>query len=79
VVEVDPQRLALLAETDARLLLAGRPLVLRMLVPHFPALGVGVLRVLRVNPGAGDDAPGVRYELTVGYERYERRRAALPT
>jgi hypothetical protein len=40
--------------------------------PPFPALGVGVLRVLRVRD------VGEATELVAGYERYERVPAAPP-
>ena len=58
--------LTLLPEVAARAALAGRPLVLRLLTPPYPALGVGVLRVLRVTERDGLS------ELVAGYERYER-------
>ncbi len=58
--------LALLPETEARERLADRPLDFRVLQPPFPALGVGVLRVLRVSER--DD----RTEIVAGYDRYER-------
>ncbi len=58
--------LALLPECEARALLGGRPLRLHVLRPPYPALGVGVLRVLRV---AERDT---WREIVAGYERYER-------
>jgi hypothetical protein len=58
--------LVLLPETAVRALLRDRTLTLRLLLPPYPALGVGVLRVLRV---AERDAGT---EIVAGYERYER-------
>jgi hypothetical protein len=55
-----------LPEVDARRLLAARNLRFRLLAPPFAALGVGVLRVLRVAER------GARTEIIAGYERYER-------
>jgi len=57
---------ALLPECEARALLGGRPLRLLVLRPPYPALGVGVLRVLRV----AERDPVC--EIVAGYERYER-------
>jgi hypothetical protein len=57
---------ALLPEAEARALLAGRQLRFRLLAPPWPALGVGLLRVLRVSERAD------RTEIVAGYERYER-------
>ena len=54
-------------EPLARRALADRPLRLRMLVPPYPALGAGALRVLRVREG------DQYLEVVAGYERYERR------
>ena len=54
-------------ESLARRALAGRPLRLRMLVPPYPAFGVGTLRVLRIR----EHEPYL--EVVAGYERYERR------
>ncbi|MGP6156174.1 MAG: hypothetical protein ACLPYS_01325 [Vulcanimicrobiaceae bacterium] len=62
----EPNALTLLAENEARRALAGRTLVMRLLAPPFPALGVGMLRTLRVAE-RGDCT-----ELVAGYERYER-------
>jgi len=61
-----PRPLALLPEAEARLVLAGRDLIFRLLTPPFVALGVGTLRVLRVVER------GARTEIIAGYERYER-------
>jgi hypothetical protein len=58
--------LTLLPEVEARALLAGRELSLRVLRPPYPALGLGVLRVLRVSER------GERTEIVAGYEGYER-------
>ena len=57
---------ALRPEVEVRALLSDRPLVLRLLRPPFPALGVGTLRVLRIRP------QGALTEIVAGYERYER-------
>ncbi len=62
----DEPSLALLPETEARARLCGRSLSFRVLRPPFPALGVGVLRVLRVREGRA------AIEIVAGYERYER-------
>jgi hypothetical protein len=58
--------LTLVPEALARRALADRPIALQMLVPPYPALGIGALRVLRV----ADAAAG--WDVTVGYDRYER-------
>ncbi|HMD01920.1 MAG TPA: hypothetical protein VKG44_03040 [Candidatus Baltobacteraceae bacterium] len=58
--------LTLRSEVAARAILADRPLVLRLLRPPYPALGVGTLRVLRVS-----EAEGLT-EIVAGYDRYER-------
>jgi hypothetical protein len=58
--------LTLLPEVEVRRALAGRALAFRLLTPPFPALGVGVLRVLRIAEY------GARTEIVAGYERYER-------
>jgi hypothetical protein len=62
--------LTLLPWVRARAALADRPLRFRVLAPPYPAIGLGTLRCLRVRPldGAGDGA----FELTAGYEGYER-------
>jgi hypothetical protein len=52
-------------EHEARAKLGDAPLRLRVLRPPYPAIGRGVLRVLRVREG---DA----CELIVGYDGYER-------
>jgi hypothetical protein len=62
--------LVMLRWTDARAALAERKLRLRVLAPPYPALGLGALRCLRVIPLPGADDAG--WELTVGYEGYER-------
>ncbi len=56
--------------TQARAALVEHPLRLRVLVPPYPAAGVGTLRLLRVAglSGAHDGA----LELTCGYDGYER-------
>jgi hypothetical protein len=58
--------LVLLPEVRARGLLAGRELRLRLLLPPYPALGLGALRVLRVVEKDG------RTEIFAGYDGYER-------
>jgi hypothetical protein len=60
-----------LPEPAVRAALAERALVLRVLLPPYPALGVGVLRVLRVRE---ENEPGAspRTEIIAGYDRYER-------
>ena len=60
------EHLALMPETEARRVLADVRLTLRMLRPPYPAIGRGILRVLRVRES--DDA----IELLAGYEGYER-------
>jgi len=54
-------------EPLARRALSDRPVRLRMLLPPYPAFGVGALRVLRVR----EREPYL--EVVAGYERYERR------
>ncbi|HEX3466519.1 MAG TPA: hypothetical protein VHT05_00295 [Candidatus Elarobacter sp.] len=54
----------------ARRLLGDRPLRFRLLTPPYAALGVGALRVLRVEPLAGEHDGA--WELVAGYDRYER-------
>ncbi len=58
--------LTLLAEIEARAALSDRPLRLEVLRPPYPAVGTGVLRVLRVTER------GARTEIVAGYEGYER-------
>jgi hypothetical protein len=58
--------LVLLPEVQARALLHDRALSFRLLLPPYPAYGVGVLRVLRVAEREG------RTEIIAGYESYER-------
>jgi hypothetical protein len=58
--------LTLLPEVEARALLGGRELFLRLLRPPYPVVGLGVLRVLRVSER--DE----RTEIVAGYEAYER-------
>jgi len=60
------ESLTLAPEVLARRALGDRPIALQMLVPPYPAFGVGVLRVLRVADGAAG------WDVTVGYDRYER-------
>jgi len=56
----------MLPEADARALLGKRNLVLRILRPPYPAVGVGALRVLRVVEREW------RTEMVAGYDGYER-------
>jgi hypothetical protein len=67
---VNLEALTMLPWTQARAALGDRPLRLRVVAPPYPALGVGVLRLLRIRPlgGAHDGA----FELAVGYDGYER-------
>lgn len=65
------EALVMLPWTRARAALADRPLRLRVLTPPYPALGVGTLRALRAIPLDGPDDGA--WELTVGYDGYERR------
>jgi hypothetical protein len=58
--------LTLAPEPLARRALADRPIALHLLVPPYPALGAGTLRVLRVSDGERG------WDVTVGYDRYER-------
>jgi hypothetical protein len=62
--------LILSPEVEARAALAGRKLTLRMLLPPYPALGCGRLRVIRLRD-IGDTT-----ELLCTYEGYERLGAA---
>jgi hypothetical protein len=62
--------LVMLPWTSARAALADRPLRLRVLTPPYPALGLGELRLLRVL--ALDRAHDGAFELTCGYDGYER-------
>jgi hypothetical protein len=62
--------LILSPEVEARAALAGRKLTLRMLLPPYPALGCGRLRVIRLRD-IGDAT-----ELLCTYEGYERLGAA---
>ena len=58
--------MTLLPEPEARALLAGRQLSLFVLRPPYPAVGLGVLRVLRVRER--DE----RTEIVAGYDGYQR-------
>jgi hypothetical protein len=57
---------ALLREVEARGLLRERRTRLSILRPPYAALGLGVLRVLRVREGACET------EIVAGYDGYER-------
>ncbi len=61
------EALSMMPEVQARRRLAGHRLVFAILRPPYPALGVGVLRVLRVRENA--DAV---LEVIAGYDNYER-------
>ena len=63
--------LVLMPEVEARAALAGRKLLLRMLLPPYPTIGRGRLRVIRLKD-VGDGAT----ELLCSYEGYERLGAA---
>lgn len=56
--------LTLMPEVEARAMLAGRPLRMRVLAPVGPTLGVGTLRVLRATEHDGG------FDLICGYESY---------
>jgi hypothetical protein len=60
------ESLTLAPEPLVRRELTDRPIALHLLVPPYAALGVGALRVLRVADGAAG------WDMTVGYDRYER-------
>jgi hypothetical protein len=47
-----------------------RSVLLRVLTPPYAAVGLGVLRALRVRPLAGEHDGA--FELVVGYEGYEK-------
>jgi hypothetical protein len=66
----DFEELTMLPWTTARAALVDLPLRFRILVPPYPALGVGVLRALLVRPLGGLDDGA--FELIAGYEGYER-------
>jgi hypothetical protein len=52
---------------EARAAFGAARIALRMLVPPWPALGVGSLRILRVR-----DCGEAGIDVTVGYDTYER-------
>ena len=56
----------MLPEVDARAILGGRTLTLRILRPPYPAVGTGTLRLLRVLERDG------RTQMIAGYDGYER-------
>jgi len=62
--------LVLLPWVDARRMLGDRPLRFRVLTPPYAAVGVGVLRALRVR-ALGGEHDGA-WELVAGYDGYER-------
>lgn len=59
--------LILSPEVDARAALSGRKVSLRMLLPPYPAVGCGRLRVIRLKEAAEGTT-----ELLCSYEGYER-------
>jgi hypothetical protein len=59
--------LVLLPWVEARRRLGARDQRLRVLAPPYPAIGGGVLRVLRVREDGGGPL-----EIVCGYERYRR-------
>lgn len=61
------EELTLLPESAARRAIGSHPVALRILRPPYAALGVGALRVLRVRERADDG-----YEITAGYDNYQR-------
>jgi len=62
------EELTLLPEPAARReLLSGHALVLNVLRPPYPVVGVGLLRILRVRETGADSL-----EITAGYDNYER-------
>lgn len=67
---VNSEDLVLLPWTAARAALADVPVRLRVLTPPYAAVGVGVLRALRIRPLDGPDDGA--WELIAGYEGYER-------
>jgi hypothetical protein len=58
--------LVFVPEVEARAALRGRTVILRLLLPPYPALGTGRLRVVRVR----GDSRG--HEVLCSYEGYER-------
>jgi hypothetical protein len=62
--------IAMLPWVDARRMLADRSLRFRVLTPPYAAVGVGVLRALRVR-ALGGEHDGA-WELVAGYDGYER-------
>ncbi len=60
------ESLTLVPEPFARLALRDRTLVFRLLRPAYAAIGVGMLRVLRLREVDGS------VEIVAGYDRYER-------
>jgi hypothetical protein len=64
---MDSPDLVLVPWTEARAAFAGRAVTLRVLTPPYPAIGAGVLRVLRVRERAGEPL-----DVVCGYERYRR-------
>jgi hypothetical protein len=68
--DVNVEDLVLVPWVQARLALGDRPLRFRVLAPPYAAVGVGVLRALRVSALTGEHDGA--WELLAGYERYER-------
>jgi hypothetical protein len=61
------ETLTMLPEVEARRRLPGVAATFAVLRPPYPALGVGVLRILRVR-----ELSEQPLELTAGYDAYER-------
>ena len=68
---MDLEDLTMLPWVRARRALGDRPLRFRVLVPPYPAVGLGELRALRVIPLGGEHDGA--WELVAGYDGYERR------
>lgn len=66
--------LVLVPEVEARAALAGKKLAFRVLLPPYPALGLGRLRVVRLRDRAVNES--AETELLCSYEGYERFGAA---
>ena len=56
--------------TQARKVLADRPLRFRVLAPPYPVVGLGMLRTLRVAALSGEHDGA--WELLAGYEGYDK-------
>ena len=67
---VASEDLVLLPWVEARRALGDRPLRFRVLSPPYAAVGVGVLRALRVRALVGEHDGA--WELVAGYDGYDR-------